>query len=173
MKVEIQLGQLECVKHSRSGSSSQMRDMIPTARCMPMSQGHEEYSTLSAQGAKPVPSPHAPVDPPEASTVLTSSPKLKVLKISPFGLSIVVEDAASGGAGEPEGSVCSAKELESPTRNRSPPSSPRDPEGSVVGDIGSPTSYRGRSPSYNSLPLPVATPVGQCRAASRSLEVAE
>mmetsp|Transcript_7381 Transcript_7381/g.16736 ORF Transcript_7381/g.16736 Transcript_7381/m.16736 type:complete len:446 (+) Transcript_7381:113-1450(+) len=183
MMAEIQLGQLDCFKHV-SGSSSQMKDLIPAAMCTPLNQHHEKDSPLSVGGASVI---LGPIDPPmhrsrmpveplagsvlSVSTMLTSTPKTKALRTTPFGLSIVVENAASGGF-EPDSSDGSGTGLASPTMNRSPPSSPCDPEGSF-GDIGSPKANRSRSPSHITVPLPVATPVGHCPAVNRRFEVPE
>lgn len=127
-----------------------------------------------------------PVDPVGYASPTDLSPSNK--ENTPFGLSIVVESAdndGTTGSSHPERSV-SCGSLASPTAFRSfSPSGPAtnrscDPEGSsfekVVNDSsqnnngsGSP-SMTNKSPSpsaYTSLPLPVATPVGQWRATSR------
>lgn len=162
MTAEIQLGQIDNLAKIKG-------DMIPTAMCTPISQLGIEGSEVAAYTSlvshqKPAVDPpmecRVPVDPvavraiatsttPASSTILTSSPKAKAAMrtTTPYGLSIVVESAAS----DPDGSVggCGS-ELASPTQNRSPP-------GSMGGSVGG-SENGGGGPDLTKFPVDLATP---------------
>lgn len=155
MVAETQLANLKLTEGSPSNKAA-TESSIPTVMCALMDQPHNKASPMgsaaadppAAQGQRPALEPPAnAIVPFQSATIMTSVPKPKA------ALSIVVERSA----GDSE----SITGQMSPSAYRSPPSSPprggasRDPEGS------------------DSLPLPVATPVGQARPATYGFEASE
>mmetsp|Transcript_24668 Transcript_24668/g.59480 ORF Transcript_24668/g.59480 Transcript_24668/m.59480 type:complete len:391 (+) Transcript_24668:3-1175(+) len=182
MKVEARLSQLNSsLKQAPEPQPTQDEDPILIATPTHMNQplgSIEKLSQLSIVSSKVehIPSPKKAADPPMVDpTFLTTAPK-SAMRATNFGLSVVVENGASNNGSDPGGSgSCTIElneELMSPTTGRSPPGKNRkcEPEGSL-GDIDSITGSR--SPCYNSLPLPVASPVMQLRAAIRGYGAAE